>query len=259
MTKVSIYDINKMYWKILNISIFKEGYNEGHKMNWSNAILNIFFSFVASFFFWVLTFKISFTKIIFSEKLVKSKNSLTDAKKAYGYRVRFANIGFRDLMEITLVAKLLIKTDTRDLVYFLDIANFGEQYFISFLPGILTSKMKKESSLRTLTLYPSETMQHELCKRLYPKRIRKLARKKKIQFEDIFNEFGKNVTITIYIYGNDKSTGTRKMFESQHYTMKDIEEGVFYGSKEISIPVFRSKKIKRKLISKIYRNKECDK
>lgn len=228
-------------------------------MNWGNAILNIFFSFIASFFFWILTFKISFTKIIFSEKLVKSKNSLTDHRKAYGYRVRFANIGLRDLMEITLVAKLVIKSDIRDFVCFLDIANFGEQYFIPFLPGILTNKMKKKSSLRTLTLYPSETMQHDLCKKMYPKRIRKLAKKKKIQFEDLFNEFGKNVSIIIYIYGNDMSTGTRKMFESQHYTMKDVEDGAFYGSKEISMPIFRSKKIKRGLISKIYKDTKSDK
>ncbi len=228
-------------------------------MNWSSVILNIFLSFVASFFFWILTFKISFTKIIFSEKLVKSKNSLTDNRKSYGYRVRFANIGLRDLMEITMIAKLVIKTDIRDLVYFLDISNFGEQYFIPFLPGVLTNKIEKQSSLRTLTLYPSETMQHELCKRMYTERIRKLAKKKKIQFEDLFNEFGENITIIIYIYGNDMSTGTRKIFKSQQYTMKDIEDGTFYGSKEISMPIFRSKKIKRELISKIYKNTESDK
>lgn len=228
-------------------------------MDWSNIISNIFFSFVASLFFWILTFKISFTKIIFSEKLVKSKNSLTDAKKTYGYRVRFANIGFHDLTEITLVAKLVINAGTRDFVYFLDIANFREHYFITSIPGILTNRIKNMSNIRTLTLYPSETMLHELSKKKYPKNIRKLAKKKKIQFEDIFNEFGENVAIIIYIYGNDKSTGTRKMFESQHYTIKDIEDGMFYGSKEIIIPIFRSKKIKRELISKIYKDTESDK
>ena len=50
-------------------------------MNWSDVVLNILLSITASFYFWFLTFKISFTKVIFANSLAKADNTLTDARK----------------------------------------------------------------------------------------------------------------------------------------------------------------------------------
>lgn len=222
-------------------------------MNGSDIALNILLSITASFFFWVATFKVSFTKVIFSKYLAKPDDTLTDVRKSYGYRIRIANVGIRALIEVTMVAKLIIKDSACNYVFFLDISNSGKQNFMTFLPNFLTYKFKKRSNMRTVTCYPSETMMHELSKKKYPKKIRKLARKGNIQFKDIFDEYGKNVTIRVYVYGNDKTTGARKMFESQAYTMDNIEEGDFYGSKEIHIPFFCSTRVKREKISQIHR------
>ena len=222
-------------------------------MSWNEIIYNILLSITASFFFWIFTFKISFTKVIFDKRLVKADNTLTDVKKSYGYRLRFANVGFRDLIELTMVVKLVINDPTCNHICFLDISNSGQQNFMTALPSIITYKIKKLSNIRTLTIYPSDSMQHELSKKKYPPKIRKLSRKGKLQFRDIFEEYGDNVTITIYVYGNDKTTGARKMFESKHYTMHDIEEGDFYGSKEIKIPIFSRKKVKIDKLSKIHK------
>lgn len=66
-------------------------------MSCNEIIYNILLSITASFFFWIFTFKISFTKVIFVKTLIKADHTLTDVKKSYGYRFRFANVGFRNL------------------------------------------------------------------------------------------------------------------------------------------------------------------
>lgn len=220
-------------------------------MSWNSIVLNIVLSIIASFCFWLLTFKISFTKVIFANSLAKPDNTLTDVKKVYGYRVRFANVGYRDLMEITMVVKMVIAEGVRDHIFFLDISNSGKQNFITFLPGMITNKIKRRSNMRTLTIYPSETMQHELSKSKYPENIRRLAENGEVQFKDIFDEYGENVTIRIYIYGNDRITGARRMFESQPYNIYNIEEGDFLGAKKINLSFFSRTKVKRDKISKI--------
>lgn len=222
-------------------------------MNWNNIILNIVLSITASFFFWLLTFKISFTNVIFANNLVKSDNILADDRKLYGYRVRFANVGYRDLMEITMVVKMTIAGGARDHIIFLDISKSGKQNFITFLPGMITNKLKGRSNIRTFTIFPSESMQYELSKSKYPEKIRNLAKNGIVQFKDVFEEYGENVTIRIYIYGNDITTGARRMFESQPYNMYNIEEGDFWGTKEINISLFNRKKVKRNKISKIHK------
>lgn len=221
-------------------------------MNWSNVVLNILLSITASFCFWLLSFKISFTKVIFANRLAKPDNTLTDVRKLYGYRVRFANVGYRDLMEMTMVVKMSISEGVRDHIFFLDISDYGEQSFITFLPGMITKKIKGRSNVRTFTIYPSESMQHELSKSKYPKEIRKMAKKGKVQFKDIFDLYGENVVIRIYIYGNDRTTGARKMFESQPYTKYNIEEGDFLGAKKIHLSFFNRTKVKRDKISQIH-------
>lgn len=222
-------------------------------MNWYDIVYSILLSIIASFIFWLFTFKFSFTKVIFSKKLVKPNDTLTDNRKNYGYRVRYANVGHRDLMEVSIYAKLVINGVNRNHIFFLDVSNSGKQGFITVLSGFTRRKKKQGSFCRTMTLYPSESMQHELSKKKYPKKIRKLAKKGKVQFKDLFDEYGENISIIIYVYGNDMTTGSRKMFESQKYTLHDIEEGDFYGVKEIKIPIFSSIKTKQDRLSQIHR------
>ena len=122
------------------------------------------------------------------------------------------------------------------------------------LAGFKSRRKRKESFLLTLTLYPSESMQHELTKKMYPKKIRKRAKKGKVKFQDIFRRYENNVIIKIYVYGNDAVTGARKMFVSKEYTMYDIEEGDFYKLKEINYSIFDRIKVKQDKISQVHKN-----
>lgn len=218
-----------------------------------NIIPSIVVSLLASWIFWSCSFKLSLTKVIFSKYLAKPDDTLTDNRKSYGYRFRFANIGRRDLIELTVTIKFIIPDGTRDHILVPEISNSGKQAFMTFLPGRRTHKKYGRSNVRTMTFYPSESMIHELSKKKYSQKIRKLAKKGTLQFKDLFDEYGEKLTIRIYVYGNDKVTGARRMFESHAYTVYDIKEGDFIGAKKIRIPRWRSMETKQSSISQINR------
>lgn len=221
-------------------------------MSLNEIILSIGLSITASFIFWLFSFKVSFTKIIFANSLAKPDDTLTDDRKLQGYRFRFANVGFRDLIELNVAVKMVIRDGNRNHVVMPDISNSGQQSFTTFLPGIITYKLKKGSNMRTMTFYPSETMRKELSKDKYPGNIRDLAKSGDLQFKDIFDRYGGDVIIRIYVYGNDRTTGARKMFESQEYTMDDIVEGDFIGGRAIRFSIFDRNKVKRDKMSEIH-------
>lgn len=222
-------------------------------MSLDEIILSIGLSIAASFVFWLFSFKVSFTKIIFANSLAKPDDTLTDDRKLQGYRFRFANVGFRDLIELDVTVKMVIEIGTRNCILRPDISNSGEHSFVTFLPGIITYKLKKGSNMRTMTFYPSESMRKELSKDKYPTKIRDRAKNGNLQFKDISDIYGGNVTIRIYVYGNDRTTGARKMFESQAYTMNenDIKEGDFVGRRAIHFFIFDRNKVKRDKMSEI--------
>ena len=237
------------------LSLFSTDLNmklaECFKIDFKDKADNIIISIISSFIFWILTFKISRTKVIFSKVLVKPNDTLTDIKKNYGFRIRYANVGQRDLIEVSVFAKLVIHNVERNHIFFLDVSSPGKQGFITVLSRLSFKNRKEGGYCRTMTLYPSESMQHEFTKIKYPENVRQVADNDVINFKDIFDEYGENVTIQVFVYGNDRVTGARKMFESKLYTMHDIEEGDFCGIKKISIPIWGSKKVKEDKISQI--------
>lgn len=83
-------------------------------IDWNGVLLDFILSLISAAFFWIISFKYSRTKIIFSKQLIKS-----DAIKPGGYRIKIANVGKRDLIEITVIAKLKIKINNSTQVFFL--------------------------------------------------------------------------------------------------------------------------------------------
>lgn len=223
------------------------------KIDFLNIVHSIIISIISSFIFWILTFKISRTDVIFSKMLVKPYDTLTNNRKNYGYRVRYANIGHRDLIELSIYAKLVIHGSERNHIFFLDVSRSSKDAFVTILSRLSFKNRKEGNYCRTMTLYPSESMQNELTKIKYSENIRQIANNDVINFKDIFDEYGENVTIEIYVYGNDKTTGARRAFKSKCYTMYDIEEGDFYGIKELNVPIWGSKKVKQDKISQIHK------
>lgn len=234
-----------IYYELAGESAIDKLYDilKKRRINWSDVWTNILLSLIASYCFWFLTFRISLTNIIFAKYLAKAYKP-ADANEPYSYRIRFANIGYRDLIELTILAKLVIKENTHNRVFFMNVTRHEKEGLVVVLPSIVTYKIKKRSNLRTMTLHISESMKEGLSDVLG----------ENFQLDDLFAKYGNNITITVYIFGNDRITGARKLFESPNYTIKDIKEGDFCGSKEIKIPLFSNVKTKTDKISQIHKN-----
>ncbi len=215
-------------------------------MDWYNLTVSALVSLFSAFIFWILTFKISLTDIAFSSKLEKSKSSL--GRPYHRYRVRIANLGLRDLIEISIVARLEIDLGDRSGVTQLAVGNQGFSPILRHCP---LSCRKETVYSYTVTLFPSEVTRGELSKTFYRKRIRTLAAEGKISLDDIFDEYGDKVTITLYLYGNDKTTGARRLFVSPAYSQKDVCEGRFIRSRKIQLRAFDGKKARKRKLFQI--------
>lgn len=78
--------------------------------------------------------------------------------------------------------------------------------------------------------------------------------KKRIQLRDIFVRYEENVEIVVYVYGNDRTIGTRKVFESKNYTIYDIVDDDSYKFKKVDFSIFDSAKTKQNKISRMHKN-----
>lgn len=107
-----------------------------------------------------------------------------------------------------------------------------------------------------MTLSISESLKERLASDQFSRKISNIKKDdfkwEDLNLGDLFEAYGKDITITVFIYGNDKITGARKMFESMDYTIDDVKEGNFYKTREIRIPIFRTTKRKIDIISQFH-------
>ncbi len=181
-------------------------------------------STIASFIFWILTFRISRTKLAFSSVIEKSINA-----GEYRYRVKLINSGKRDLIEVSFLTKIEIKRKYNVNFTYLGLGNDN------MLP-ILHGKgfQKRNSGLKcgmNLTLYTTQTTLNEFKKPFYFKEIRQKAENGKLSLDDILSKYGEKIKITIFAYGYDSITGARKMFQSNKYGFDNIEIGRYNNVK----------------------------
>ncbi len=187
-----------------------------------SVISNIAISILASFVFWMLTFVITHTKIIFSTKIEKSlfeKHQDGDPI----YRVRIMNIGRRDLIDISYTAKVEIYINGRKRTSYLSL---GDEQTVPIFKGKDRKKKKKYSTYMP-GIYVSDVARQEFSKAIYDPIIREEAKKDTLTLDDLLNVYGECLTIILFVTGNDRLTGARKTFVSKEYTRKDIIEGRF--------------------------------
>lgn len=213
------------------------------------VIIPFIVSMAVSVVFWWLTFKHSNIEIIFSDKLEKRKDIRVGKEGQYRYRVRISNVGKRDLFEVYMIAKLTVKTyDGRTNTTYFPV---GEEGTIPVLVGKYNIKKKKENkkiykktgkwkrnNIYSYGLYINEIAYNEYSKNFYEESVRKKASNKTLVIDDIFQTYP-DVSLTIFVFGNDSITGARRKYESKAYTNKnkdkdkddkgpDIVEGRFH-------------------------------
>lgn len=184
---------------------------------WETILFGALSSILASFIFWLLSFKWSTTNVIFSDKLEKSESASFPEK--YRYRFRFSNYGTRDLIEILIKAKIVVNTGKKNHT-FLNVGNSG------FVP-VLKRRKKNRLTAQIFSLYVGEEALNEFKKSFYKSEIREKAKSGKLSIEDIFTTYGEKVSITLFLFGNDSVTGARRIFVSKEYSINDVHNGIF--------------------------------
>lgn len=206
-------------------------------LDWHGIAGSVFLSLAASALFWVLTFKLSLTDVRFSPKLEKSPSAT--GKPYHRYRIRFTNLGRRDLFEVSVVVRMRIQLRTTTQIMYL---NCGDQNFLPVLCRWPSFRSKASPQVPTLAITPSDSMLRELTKTFYTSHIRSCAQNGKISLDDLFQEYGDRIQLEIFVYGTDRVTGARRMFTSPVYTVSNVEEGRFRPTKKISRPRLKRKR-----------------
>ena len=76
----------------------------------NDILIPIILSMLSAYVFWVLTFVVTYTKVVFSDTIEKSIFEKAEDGSPI-FRVRVMNIGRRDLMEVVYTAKLRIRNN----------------------------------------------------------------------------------------------------------------------------------------------------
>lgn len=195
-------------------------------------------SLIAASIFWIISYKFSNIEIVFSDKLEKRKDVRTGKEEQYRYKVRVTNVGSRDLFEVYLIAKLMIKfTDgSTKTTYF----HVGEEVTIPVLEKKYNRNRRKQfkdfykktgvwkrNTVYNYGIYIDQVAYDEFTKIFYKESIITKAKEKTLAIDDIFQAYP-DAKLTIFVFGNDSVTGTRRKYESKAYTHEDIIEGRFH-------------------------------
>lgn len=191
-------------------------------------LVAIICSVIASYLFWLFSFKATNVKLIFAYQIERSKS--TQAGTNSRYRLKIINVGKRDLLELNIIAKLSIQRNKIKNNCYL---RLGHQEIIPILYGKKHQNEinnKNKGFAWTLQFHLTDDFLQEFSKTIYPETIRSAAALEQLTLDDIFAEFGKKARITIYAFGYDAVTGARKMFVSSSYTINDIWIGKYNHS-----------------------------
>ena len=189
---------------------------------WSVVRDGIFMGICVWFVYWIWTTPFS-AKIIFADCITRKIISGTPI-----YKVRYVNIGYRDLFECTRIIKLMINTaenphGKRMRSTYLEV---GDDVTVPVIPG--TKKWIDKCKPVEVEFFMNEKTFREFQNPdYYPTEITEKAKNGKLTLDDIFDHYRetKHTCIELYISGDDKKTG-RNMFNKE-YKLSKIKDGEF--------------------------------
>ncbi|MBQ9346565.1 MAG: hypothetical protein IJT94_04380 [Oscillibacter sp.] len=173
-------------------------------------------SLAVSFLFWYLTFLRSGTQVVFSSVIEKTRDVYewdlgASGEQPYRCRVRYANIGSRDLMEADFHVRITLDRGRG----IRNVATCTLGYGFSPVIRCRTHSVL-HPYINTLNV-DQHTRGEFLKKHLYGEAIAGKAEAGTLTIDDLLREFGCEMTIQIFLYGNDAVTGARRMFVSPLY------------------------------------------
>ncbi len=187
--------------------------------------LGLISSIVASVIFWILSFRYSRTKVVFSEYITKSKNT-GEYHGENRYQVKLINAGRQNLIEIAISARLSILIDGKSHNTYIGLGHNNTLPMLYGRKNWTNKKILPSQYPFIFTLHPIKETWKEFTKSHYSDAIREKAIHNELSLDDIFDAYGDTMTIRIFLFGNDGLTGARKVF-SIFYTSANITHGSF--------------------------------
>jgi hypothetical protein len=184
----------------------------------ASLFLGIPFGVLSSIVAWWILFHKIVPQISFSREILRSNS--TDTQSGFKYRVKIANTGQRNIIDVEIVARYRTKLKETSSSWKWETLEV-DQYKVPRIP-------KGKGGNRIFRILPEITKCFSLSQ--YPDYIRTKANNGSLLLEDILS-FGYKSDIIIYIFGYDEFSGTRKLFLSSSYDLSNIKEGGNFNMK----------------------------
>ncbi len=205
-------------------------------MDLANFFLGLAAGIATNLFSWWLLFHGIVPKVRFSEHISKTPYADTGHDKSgYRYRVKFENSGRRAIIDMEVMARLRMKglDPHKGLwhTFLVPLSPDGNIYFR--IPRLMPigaifrfGAKRKVHSARPINRFHVNAAVEHLDRPPYPREIRKKAKQGTLLLEDLLS-LGSEATLEVETFGYDEFSGTRKLFVSKQYTLKDIKVGHF--------------------------------
>ena len=187
----------------------------GFTATFINQFSALFLGIIASLIAWWILFHRLSPQLRFSDNI--SKITANDEPNGHAYRVKFENSGRRNIIDLTITARLRIwglgRMNPQNIeTTCLPLSLEGEY------PSIRPKRKTGESHLVRIRLTGKG---HEFEREVYPKVIREKAKNGSLALEDVLS-IGDCATIQVTALGSDSFSGSRKAFFSTEYTKENI-------------------------------------
>jgi hypothetical protein len=190
-------------------------------------VVGLVFGIISSFIAWGILFHYLVPELQFAPEISKvGLKKGEDDESGYRYRFRIENAGRRDIIDIELIARVSIKgirkENTWNTVHVPLSSDGSSSYRI---PILRPAKRGKVGQRKTIRLYPNSTNMLQ-GQSIFPKELRDQAKDGTLLLDNLLR-LGSDAKLEVVAFCYDSFSGTRKLFISNPYTIKDIREGGF--------------------------------
>lgn len=152
-----------------------------------------------------------------------SRNEYSGNASGINHRVKFKNIGKREIIDLEVFAELRVKGLNPSLPGTIEVARL-------VIDDARMPFMKVEGT-KIIALKPEQTERFD--RPVYGESINSKRAQGLLTLEDVLS-LNQTAVLVIYVFGYDRWSGARKLYTSVPYTLQDVRTGRWSG---MSIPL----------------------
>jgi len=172
--------------------------------------LGIIFGIFSSLLAWYILYHWVIPKIVFASGISKVQSTILS--NGYTYKIKLWNTGKRDVIDIDVYVKYKVKglTNRKNTWNTVELEKRFDK---------ITYLAKGEN--RILTIFPAKT--ERFAEPIFPIEITTKFKNGELMLDDILS-LRSDSYIRVYLFGYDKFSGSRRLFLSKKYYLKDLFE-----------------------------------